>query len=373
MVDLAQELIEAIFAEVDDRRSLQACALASRPFVLPAQRLLFKKMSFPVDTRLGSASRRSYATKCAQRACDILSSAPHLIAFVRELKIGSMQGVAGWTALAALLRKLQPAKIERFSMEGPMDMIPSTVRVALAAIFSQPSLQHVEFRSSGPIPPSILANVFASCREVFVRSDGIETPQTTSAAYGSEGDTDTNLPLGHAIPLEHLTMATRDGAGSFLLEPEISHRIHRLQYAQIYPDALAAMHQCSTTLTHLTLYNTYDIVSPEFPRLGALRVLTMLTCMSNWPPELAFIAASLPKSLPLLKVLNLNAAYRPLPFRAEYRPDIDSALAELGCLQEICFILDGRSGPIDPLAYQSSVERVLPEAHQAGLLTFRQV
>jgi hypothetical protein len=89
---LSPALIHSIFAgenfDVDDEDSLRACALASRRFLLPAQRLLFKTMSFSMEQKFGGYLNNTW--ELLQNASDTLSSSPHLIAFVRELNVGSM-------------------------------------------------------------------------------------------------------------------------------------------------------------------------------------------------------------------------------------------------------------------------------------------
>jgi hypothetical protein len=88
--------------------------------------------------------------------------------------------------MASLFHTLQPAKIERFSMEGVVDGIPPDVGVALAGIFAQSSLQTVRLWSWSSIRPSTFADASASCRNVFVRC--FEMGEASTSEQGKRAD-----------------------------------------------------------------------------------------------------------------------------------------------------------------------------------------
>ncbi|KAJ7111273.1 hypothetical protein C8R44DRAFT_883094 [Mycena epipterygia] len=144
---LGPAIIDLILTDVDDEASLRECALTSRLFLLPAQRLLFREISIPTEQRF----ERRYmngVSDMVERLSDILSSSPHLLAFVREVNIGSMYGETGWNLLEVLLRILGRAKLERFSTHAPFDTAPPNICVALTALFAQPSLQDDEIKGA---------------------------------------------------------------------------------------------------------------------------------------------------------------------------------------------------------------------------------
>ncbi|KAF8210952.1 hypothetical protein K438DRAFT_1959162 [Mycena galopus ATCC 62051] len=268
-----QELIDAILSDVDEDDDLQACALVSRRFLLPAQQRLFKEMSFP-------------------RASNILSSFSHFLAFVRELKVGNRVLLAG----------------------RPLHTIPMDVCVVLVETFAQSSLQKVVLWSwDDYVPPSPLTTALASCQNVVVRCSTLEMAKAMDAASAvSEQGTNTYLSPAFdagdgATPLECLAMHIRYSAGAFLLQPAISRLIRGLQRLEIHEDALPAAHFCSTMLTHLTLHMEWGLESAEFSRVGALRVLTLKSSTTSaWAIPMELVAPSLPMSLPRLEVLNIE-------------------------------------------------------------------
>ncbi|KAJ7462148.1 hypothetical protein FB451DRAFT_1267942 [Mycena latifolia] len=400
MAALAPELItlilNAILDKVDDEASLRdndavsladeadaslrACALTSKIFRVPAQCLLFRRMTFPVEHNFRGGG--CPAMERVRRATDILSSSPHLIASVRQLHIGSMYWKEGWAAMEVFLRILKPARIERFSMEGAVNAMPANVRVALADLFAQPSMQNVKFWSWDSVSPAIVAAAFAFCRKVYIRSYLLET-QTAVHADSSTSEQEPHGEFLLAIEnggdvMEHLVMLTPHNSGDFLLNPALSRFITHLREMEIYADGLEALHLCSDTLTHLKIHEIGDIESPEFPRLGALRVLTLanLKRVVDWA-ALQFCAASLPDSLPALEVLNLDVYVigDDAPKQETFCPEVDAALAALASLREINCVVrdpDRNWNESNMMRYQEGVEKVLPSAHRAGLLTFSQ-
>ncbi|KAJ7855750.1 hypothetical protein B0H14DRAFT_2754344 [Mycena olivaceomarginata] len=349
-----QELLDDMFVDLDED-SLRACALASRRFLLPAQRLLFKEMSFPMQQNFRGESKgiSNPITLLVQRASDILSSSPQLLAFVRELNVGSMYWKEGWEALEVLLRTLRPGKIECFSMEGAMEAIASGSAMAF---------RHLYWWLH-----------FASCRNVVVRCNTLQVTTTIDAASPASRRA-TTVPLPPAIHagdgdtlLECLAMRIRHGAGDFLVQPTISRLISGLCKLEIFADALGAVHFCSRTLTHLKLH-----IASEFPCLGALRVLTLEGTTSTWSIPMEFVAPSLPTSLPHLEVLNVNTLLGGT--RMAQAPALNAALTALASLREVNLaIYSAIGGGTELMHYRKSVEEELPALHDAGLLTFSQI
>ncbi|KAJ6478580.1 hypothetical protein C8R47DRAFT_1138935 [Mycena vitilis] len=253
---LPLEIIEIILSDLD-HDSLRACALASSRFRLPAQRLLFKEMTFPWGHRLNSGA--------LQRASDILSSTPHLLAFVRELTVGRIYRKEGPEALLALLRTFHHAKLERFSIDIIDGYMPDDICAALVEVFVQSSLKKVVLWSFDGMPTSILLGAFASCEDVVVRCYSLSlattvdpAPQPTSVSLSpdiSAGGGDT--------PLRSLDMRNMSDAAETLLQPAISRLLSGLRKLEIYALALSAINICAATLTHLKLRRADDTQACE--------------------------------------------------------------------------------------------------------------
>ncbi|KAJ6582722.1 hypothetical protein DFH09DRAFT_1145778 [Mycena vulgaris] len=175
MDSLGPAIILSIFQSIlDDAMDFRSpCALASRPLLIPAQRLLFRHIYTRVEQTYGGSL--DPVRECLRRLSDVFTSSPHLLAFVRKVQLGSMYSQGGWDAMQILLQTLQPAKIERFSISGAVDDMPANVRAALAGVLSQPSLQDVTFTIWGNVRPEMVAAAFASCRKVCIACSGIGT------------------------------------------------------------------------------------------------------------------------------------------------------------------------------------------------------
>jgi hypothetical protein len=77
-----------------------------------------------------------------------------------------------------------------------------------------------------------------------------------------------------------------------------------------------------------------SLESAEFPRLDALRVLTLeSTTTGTWSIPMEFVAPSLPISLPCLEISNVNALIEGA--RMAQASGLDAALTALAYLQEV--------------------------------------
>ncbi|KAJ7602363.1 hypothetical protein DFH06DRAFT_1351357 [Mycena polygramma] len=378
------ELIEIILSDLD-HDSLRACALASSRFRLPAQRLLFKEMSFPVEHKFDPE-----AAGVMQRASDILSSTPHLLAFVREFTVGRMYRKEGIEALHALLRTFRHAKLERFSIDEVDEYMPDDICAALVEIFVQSSPKKVVLWGFDDMPPSILVAAFASCQDVVVRCHSLHIATTVDSAPQPA-----NVSLspdiharGGDTSLESLDIRNTLDAAEFLLQPAISRLLSGLRKLEIYALALSAINSCSATLTHLKLrraddMQAYVLESGVFPRLCALEILTLEdTHTGTWSTMMEeSVAPSLSKSLPRLKVLNvgIQTHYRSDAeegTRMPRAPALDAALTGSTSLREVNLTIDCYQAGWDEtelLHYRKSVEEGLPAVHDNGLLIISRV
>ncbi|KAJ7919591.1 hypothetical protein B0H13DRAFT_2268435 [Mycena leptocephala] len=365
MVSLPQELIDDIVSYVEDRPSQEACSLVAKTFALPSQRILFRRMSFvTLDFGLPDA-----ATRRLQQAAEIFAESPHLVPFVRTLEILMLRTLEGCAALEAILRALRVGKVRHLTIRGSLDHIRSSLRERIAEFIFQASLQDVVFITLGVAHPSLIADAFASCSKVSLSCQYI----SDSDSLGVEMYQPQEKTGGHAH-VEELIVMIGGGSGNFFSRPNISQCMGRLRHLEIHLDDFLVIHAaCRTTLTHLTLYNFSAAGFRKFPRLEALHSLTLWAEMSKWPAELSAIAASLPTAVPLLEVLTMAVVtnYYSPPLEHTSYPEIDAALAILLHLREMKLtLMEGYSNHVDPIPYRQCFEAALPQALEAGLLTF---
>ncbi|KAJ6453779.1 hypothetical protein C8R45DRAFT_1223081 [Mycena sanguinolenta] len=356
MVALPQELVDAIVNNLDDRASWKSCSLTAKAFVPPSQRLLFDQITFPMEAELlGMLS-------------ELFSESPHLVGFVRWATIETSRNLEHRLALESLLRTLLRGQIQRLSVRGNLDRVPRTLLQAITDLVSRSSVQTLDLVTFGDCPSSLLAIALASCRKVSFVCQGIFAD--------SSGVEPLNDYTGGLVSCVEELEATIWGTSSDSLQrSDILRKLGRLRRLEVHlRDLMVVRSACSATLTHLTLYDLGASRSRQFPRLEALRFLTLWSEISRFAEDLSFIAENVSIAVPLLEVLTVFVSAKsqdPPPFNEISRPEIDVGLATLLHLKEVNFtLLNGYGGPIDPARYRECFERALPQALQANLLTF---
>jgi hypothetical protein len=101
------------------------------------------------------------------------------------------------------------------------------------------------------------------------------------------------------------------------------------------------------------------------------------TNTATWPKHVEWIAASLPTSLPILQILNLDASIEGDLNNKSVCATVDASLTALACLREINVVIcDRYAKPWDNttlMNYRETLYTVLPAVHRAGLLTVSQL
>ncbi|KAJ7138347.1 hypothetical protein C8R44DRAFT_868647 [Mycena epipterygia] len=89
---LAQELLDSIIDDVQERGALKACSLAGRSLVVPTQRRLFRSIClFTAGSFLSSPPKASHhlaSSLSSHGARDLFTMSPHLGSYVKELYLG---------------------------------------------------------------------------------------------------------------------------------------------------------------------------------------------------------------------------------------------------------------------------------------------
>ncbi|KAJ6465628.1 hypothetical protein C8R47DRAFT_1154708 [Mycena vitilis] len=158
MAQLAQELIDAIVDELEDKDDLCTCALAARTFLHPSQRRLFRSLSLRWD---GVSSRSAVL----DRAVAFTDRFPHLIPHVREVSLDIPSNTENQVTLGRVLRML--GNIEHLTVHG-RDMRWKRVVPALAStmsdILSLPTLERLELFRIGLISSAFVFHAASSVR-----------------------------------------------------------------------------------------------------------------------------------------------------------------------------------------------------------------
>ncbi|KAJ7028316.1 hypothetical protein C8F04DRAFT_1266034 [Mycena alexandri] len=146
MMDLPQELIDAILGDVVGNENLEACALTARVFLAPSQRRLFRRMCLRWD----SSSRVASAFP---RALSFLQENPHLALYFRDLTFDLPKSHADQSTLEAVLRML--GNLERVAINGygqEWDELLGSLTSAILTTISLPSLLRFHLRRLASVP-----------------------------------------------------------------------------------------------------------------------------------------------------------------------------------------------------------------------------
>lgn len=132
---LPQELVDAILEELVGpaaHKSLKACSMVSRSFVLPSQRRLFRFLTLNSKT-VGIASSR-------------FTERPHLASYVRDLHVDMHLNTKlhqhSLLTTFRLLNKVQRMAISSYSWQTwAWDSLPDEFRDAFVSLLTLPSLR----------------------------------------------------------------------------------------------------------------------------------------------------------------------------------------------------------------------------------------
>ncbi|KAJ7634527.1 hypothetical protein FB45DRAFT_1141631 [Roridomyces roridus] len=263
MIDLPQELLDAVIDQVDDRPTLHSCALVSHAFLAPSQRNIFHSL-YIGRRRVGSAPGRLRA------AGPFFTDSPHLALYVRNVTIdmpGTPQQLAAWTTVLSMLQGVLGS--------GQGSLIAAATAVPIVSFFR------------------------------------VDVPQI-------RGDLEDECKEGPR--LRHL-MLTYSGLCELLLRPRDPSFMSRVERLELRVDAFSRgsderlLAACAPTLTHLTL-DAGALTQPlNIPHLPLVRVLKFkvfvdhLRCLSeHFPATFARLAAA----LPLVEHIHLSFIVEPL-------------------------------------------------------------
>ncbi|KAJ6598112.1 hypothetical protein DFH09DRAFT_1394034 [Mycena vulgaris] len=376
MADLPQELIDAVFEEVEDPTTLAACALTSTASVKSSQSRLFRWKSI--------SSIPAY-----ERAAHFISTSPRFGEYIRYLALDVRNIPPEYPSLKAIL--LQLPELERLSISGDgftqgigMDPTAGALiagNTSLTDILSLPSLKCFALHNLSIVPSSLILRALSSFDEVVISS------LTVALVPG--------LGLPPPQTLRHLSIVLDSHESSmlsFVLQPtQLRYLRHLERIAVVYPpvpellqasfiDLLGA---CSSTLQHLELELEASLALPALPALCSLELWIDLDLVKT-PLLLASIVFETIAALPHLEVLTISFLDRPktLPQkRYEWKAsrawdwaDLDATFVDAPELREVHFALRHF---LPPEAARHSgfigfIQEKLPRTMDAGLLWFSQ-
>ncbi|KAF7348772.1 hypothetical protein MVEN_01396700 [Mycena venus] len=201
LLHLPQELVDSVVEELDDS-SLPICALASKSFLHPSQRRIFRCINFhgaypPGDRRFESL-------------CSVLSESPHLVSYVRAVVV--RLDIARFYRVARLLRactRLGSLAICFTAQVVSLDMpnLPMELIDALLCRIASASLHHLEIWGQAGLlmPDSLLHFAVTSVRSLALRRITINQDPHSQARY--------IMARYRAPPVVHLQHLTFDLMG----------------------------------------------------------------------------------------------------------------------------------------------------------------
>ncbi|KAJ7282525.1 hypothetical protein C8J57DRAFT_1295617 [Mycena rebaudengoi] len=393
MVSFPQELVETIIDAVHTshgKKSLRACALASKALLVASQRCLFRSISLGKSPTQVSRNKIPKARNenlgrndlLIAEVVNLFTSSPHLATYVRSLSISMMEinGVlilAHLTCLFAILPNVERLQFD--AANRSWTSLPPTLTSSLSDFVRRPSLQSLALVGLKDLSSPLLLRWLLSVREVSFTNVAILR--------------DTEAPLlildEETAPTVHrLTLGWPNGPSlaRFLLRPATITHLQQLCYVslQVHLDgSLLGLHplllQCSQSLRHLELnFRGNHKAAVELPHLPALRALT-LNCqvMRPYIPDSFILTIEhAPLWMPALEVLTLEI--HPI---AHHSQDVatrawvvaDEALARgLPRLHAVTIVSSVHNTEVPDAfpTFVSDVKSALPQARDAGLLTF---
>ncbi|KAJ7871182.1 hypothetical protein B0H14DRAFT_3439643 [Mycena olivaceomarginata] len=299
--DLPQELLELIFTALD-QESLRACALVSSSLVAPSQRSIFRSLAIRIpDGDLPKAQA-------------LLSSAPHVTGYVRELKI-ELEGREALSSRNGVLASILPSfpHIECLGIKGRLGLsvewndMTLPLQSVIEDSMTSTNLRSLDLEEVLDMPSSFIVLALSSLRRLGLHSITVKPSES-------------HVPYPPALQTEEITLRTHyinvksivDLILPDIPRPGYLDKIRRLvlgMHHEIHPESLRLIAATASTLRHLELRCGEFQIPLDLPRLPVLRALELkifLGYSPGLPPHLYPVVAALPTTIPTLEVLRLT-------------------------------------------------------------------
>ncbi|KAJ7766609.1 hypothetical protein B0H16DRAFT_1521980 [Mycena metata] len=299
---LPQELIDTIVDELDDTPCLTVCSRAAKAFVVPCQRRIFHTMVL--------LSEESGYTKTYQRAWDLLSSAPHLVAYVRDL-------TAVWPIVAtdrrpfvSVLRLLTNVRRFTISTDGQYTNWDGEENLmsAILAVISLPFLDRLHILRVFGVPSSLICHAASSVRVLSL------DPCPSSGTLGTHSPPPSTIPP----PLEHLNLLSSRSThhiGQLVLMLSANGHLRKIRHlaitlgGDVYDEPENVLASVSATLRHLEINYPGRHEAIRIPQLNLLQNLELsfyVGTSRTLPQDLYHIISNLPELTPILESFTLT-------------------------------------------------------------------
>ncbi|KAJ6472370.1 hypothetical protein C8R47DRAFT_1324744 [Mycena vitilis] len=382
MVEFAQELIDAIIDEIaateewcdsPDRKSLKACALVARTFLVPSQRRLFQSLTLPLAVKRGDDMKEAALQ---------FTTSPHLGSYVRDLHLDNVSYNAVEADIASGMIFTTLTSVRRLVISERKRWNPASreFHTGLISMLNRPSLRSIGFLQCRGVPISLFSRAMsAGYEEVALATTEFDHNNTNPELEGSPGrgahSTSAILRLALAFWPERTGIA-----GDLVMGDHIAGSLEHVQHLSLSIRTQAAFDglrrivlKCVNSLQHLKMeFDASDVDPVNLPLLPGLRFVTLQARATKLrvPDLLMTVMALLPDRTPNVEIVNVVVILQGQSEIYEDDPPLpltDSALKRLPRLHDVHFDIYTTGGVSH---FRNATTKRLPMANDAGLLSF---
>ncbi|KAJ6567957.1 hypothetical protein DFH09DRAFT_1080871 [Mycena vulgaris] len=365
---LPQELVDAVVHEVEDKKSLRACALASSCFLETSQRILFRSLKLNNHpTATGAWSTR-------------LSESPHIAAYITNLSLLlsiRYTSPPEVQSLTDLLGKL--INIRRCTLAGEPSSrwaVLAPVATSVVHFIQQQPLVELHILWLRGIPLSILAVLVSSARTVsfFTSDPDIGTPGIHPGGVPTSNPT--SLLLSHGCTTLCDVLARTEFSCYMKNVRQLG--IRSLGPTAEYSGKLIFAVASTLETIRLECDVLRDSTIPPLPPLTALRFIDLVHGSFTVKEEpwlisnLSLLLAASPSTLEEISIAysRINRVFHPPYFQPETTAALNRLLSESTASPRLRWRLN--LNETQSLSdFTAFIERAMPRTHKEGKLVIQ--
>ncbi|KAJ7142688.1 hypothetical protein C8R44DRAFT_760966 [Mycena epipterygia] len=391
---LAQELLDSIVDQVQERITLKACSLVASSFVVSSQRRLFRSVCLslygPGSRKQPEGTNHLTVSMTFQNALHLFTMSSHLGTYVRDLHLGLYPAFTSHYDVVETVLRITSSRITLLGIFGldsfDWNSIPTSLTTLLTNIVLRPTVQSLCLEHIRGVPSSfILCPSFSVVSLYFISIEEDTDTTSTSPFIPSPPDP------ARSRDLEHLVVtpppASTGHQGSPAIEMDMQGRLTGLRklsllYLPVSPDKrwkhFLLQSDVQQTLRHLELsFLVGSIPELGLPSFLALRTLEIGLAIANVGVGriLDSVLANIHTSAPVLECLSLTLklwASGSWPHHCDPCPSFASLdfVNRLPRLGQVHFSLDLNGGPQTlGLGFKQFIGYKFPGPKEAGILT----